>query len=348
MMQMSYGEQGQLPVSYPYDGFMDDFNVQVAARRLSRGSSCQRTGMTSRVSKHPSASNSPRSSMMLNRRRTMMNEVQLPGQQPAMDYVSMGLGQESHNQPSARTARPVSWHPSTHLQPRLYSYQQTQYPLSTPSMHTENQDMFSQPHFSPMMASYSNNTSPCSTFSPLPLPTSHGADVSHYFSADRPDMDQRSLSLFAGVPDNQGFVEAFPAFDNTMNDNGSSQTLDWNAFVMHGFNNTSPPTPESFLPVQQAQPVLSDQSTARATMDDQEDDGEILVGMGLYDQPEKYEEDPHLNNYRSTVSSLLGSGFRPREPQGKGLKLEETWEPPKSEDEEEDDEDSGDSSEDEN
>jgi hypothetical protein len=75
----------------------------------------------------------------------------------------------------------------------------------------------------------------------------------------------------------------------------------------------------------------------------EEDDGEILVGMGLYDQPDKYHEDPHLNNYRSAASALFGSGYQAKEPQGKGLKLEETWEPPKSdsddeEDEEEDDE----------
>jgi hypothetical protein len=70
-----------------------------------------------------------------------------------------------------------------------------------------------------------------------------------------------------------------------------------------------------------------------------EEEGEILVGMGLYDTPEKHDEDPQLNNYRSTVSSLLGSSFRPMEPRGKGLKLEETWEPPKSDDEDEENED---------
>ncbi|MCH8947783.1 MAG: hypothetical protein IH789_09180 [Acidobacteria bacterium] len=72
----------------------------------------------------------------------------------------------------------------------------------------------------------------------------------------------------------------------------------------------------------------------------------ILVGMGLYDTPETFDEDPQLNNYRSTVSSLLGSTYRPQEPRGKGLKLEETWEPPKSDDgEDDDDEDEDDDSE---
>ena len=53
---------------------------------------------------------------------------------------------------------------------------------------------------------------------------------------------------------------------------------------------------------------------------DVEDDGKELVGMGLYDAP-----DP-----TSTWGGLL-------EATGKGLKLEETWQPP--EDEEDDDED---------
>jgi hypothetical protein len=67
-------------------------------------------------------------------------------------------------------------------------------------------------------------------------------------------------------------------------------------------------------------------------MEEKEEEGEILVGMGLYDTSEKYEEDPQLNNYRSTVTSLLGSTFRHNEPTGKGLTLEQAWEPPKSDD----------------
>lgn len=74
-------------------------------------------------------------------------------------------------------------------------------------------------------------------------------------------------------------------------------------------------------------------------LDESEDEGEILVGMGLYDAPDKYEADPGLNNYRSSLSSLLGGGApRLRDSPGKGLKLEETWQPPESDDEEEDEE----------
>ncbi|KOS19228.1 hypothetical protein ESCO_000460 [Escovopsis weberi] len=125
----------------------------------------------------------------------------------------------------------------------------------------------------------------------------------------------------------------------------SPSGLDWNGFVMQGYDTTSPPTPDTFLTAmtttQLPQPAITE--AYYQTPDEPEDDGEILVGMGLYD--DKREEDPQLNNYRYTVSSLLGTTFRPQEPRGKGLKLEETWEPPKSDDEEEE-EDEDDESED--
>ena len=110
---------------------------------------------------------------------------------------------------------------------------------------------------------------------------------------------------------------------------------------MQGFNNTTPPTPEAFSQNQQ-QPTVSEAAVPYQPLDEPEEEGEILVGMGLYDTPDKFDEDPQLNNYRSTVSSLLGSSYRPQEPRGKGLKLEETWEPPKAEEEEEEDDDEDD------
>lgn len=119
----------------------------------------------------------------------------------------------------------------------------------------------------------------------------------------------------------------------------SANGWDWNTFIMHGFNATTPPTPEAFPQTQLSQPMLSEESLPFEPLEEPEEEGEILVGMGLYDSPDKYEEDPQLNNYRTTVSSLLGSTFRSQEPRGKGLKLEETWEPPKSDDEEDDEDD---------
>jgi hypothetical protein len=83
--------------------------------------------------------------------------------------------------------------------------------------------------------------------------------------------------------------------------------------------------------------VPSEESIPYQSLEESEEEGEILVGMGLYDAPTKYDSDPQLDNYRSTTSQLLGTTYRGKEPTGKGLKLEESWQPP--EDDDDDDED---------
>lgn len=120
----------------------------------------------------------------------------------------------------------------------------------------------------------------------------------------------------------------------------SSSASDWRDFVEHGFDRTSPPTPENLPQVQHIKTALaSEEATPYQQLQESEDEGEVLVGMGLYDAPEKCEADPGLNNYRSTLSSLLGGGApKLNESPGKGLKLEETWQPPETDDEDEDDE----------
>ncbi len=54
-------------------------------------------------------------------------------------------------------------------------------------------------------------------------------------------------------------------------------------------------------------------------------------GMGLYDAPEKSQ----LEYHRSAVISLLGPAGSSPEPTGKGLKLEDAWDPPALEDDDE-------------
>ncbi|KAK5993271.1 hypothetical protein PT974_06700 [Cladobotryum mycophilum] len=334
---------------YSYDTMIDNtYDTQMAlsqaARRLSRGSNGQRTGSTMRVSKPNSTSTSPRSSMMA-RRRTMVNDAQtMRRHQQAMDYISATHGMETSQPQPQRQARPVSWHPSTHLQaPQPQHFPQQALTLSTPAMYHDQSDMYSTaPQYSPMMTTYSNNTSPSSSFSPLPV-AYQCVDTMSHMSADAWQLDERA-TMFPALNDNQYLGESCLALNGLPNDKVSVNGLEWNTFIMNGFNSTSPPTPDSFVQTTQLpQSAMSEASIQ--DLDEPEEEGEILVGMGLYD--DKYEEDPHLNNYRSTVSSLLGSTFRPQEPKGKGLKLEETWEPPKSDDEdEEEDEEEDDDEED--
>jgi hypothetical protein len=119
--------------------------------------------------------------------------------------------------------------------------------------------------------------------------------------------------------------------------------FDWDNCASNGFDtSSSPPTPDNFLPVQQ--PELALKTEERIPLQPLEDDepGEVLIGMGLYDAPEKAPEpDVTFDTYRAyMMSQLLGTPFKKPEPTvsvGKGLKLEETWSPPTSEADEDED-----------
>lgn len=332
---MMHSAQGMLNAGYPatyQQSYFDDLAIpsttQYAPRRPSRsshGHQQMRPGFAMRVSKPNSTSNSPKA-MMQARRRTMMLDTQsLRRQQQVIDYLS--TNQYSTNVspvPATRPARPLSWHPATMQQAYPVLQQQPQqqaaYPLLTPNMF-DYQDMYMMgPHFSPMVESYSNETSPSSTFSPLPL---FPNDNMNYVPSTGMDIPQKPQAAYT-MPE-QSFGEAFPLMSN-----------DWNGFIMTGFDSTTPPTPETVPQAQQPQPHLATVPDVVAPAAEQpEDDGEILVGMGLYDTPEK---DAHISTF-NTGMSLFGS---PTEPQGKGLKLAETWEPPASADEDEDEDDSDD------
>jgi hypothetical protein len=83
---------------------------------------------------------------------------------------------------------------------------------------------------------------------------------------------------------------------------------------------------DEFLPIQQ--PSSSKQDSSVACEDgDSVDDDKVLVGMGLYDPPDGYD-------------SWFSAG--PQLSTGKGLKLEETWEPPEAVDDEDDYDDDSD------
>ncbi len=77
-------------------------------------------------------------------------------------------------------------------------------------------------------------------------------------------------------------------------------------------------------------------------LEEDEPEGEVLIGMGLYDPPEKDTTDPTLQSYRTSVAHLLGAAYKYPEPTGKGLKLEDAWEPPEIEDDDDDDDDDDD------
>ncbi|KAM5342603.1 hypothetical protein ACJ41O_013569 [Fusarium nematophilum] len=331
---------GGLPVTYPQDVMFDDQARQLgypqASRRFSRGSNGQRSGSTMRVVKPSSANNSPRSGLMA-RRKTLMNDGNSQRRrQQVLDQLSMFY--EAEQQQSAqRSSRPMSWHPSNHAHQSQHPTQQSTYAFTSSNLYADQQDIYANyPHLSPMMASTSCDTSPLA-FPHLALPY-QTADNMPYLPYEASGMTRHSPAACSTITAHQHATEACAPNDITHEGTVYANGWDWNTFIMHGFNSTTPPTPETLPQTQLSQPAMSGDIPYQALEEPLEEEGEILVGMGLYDTPDKYEQDPQLNNYRSTVSSLLGSTFRGHEPRGKGLKLEETWEPPKSDEEDDDEE----------
>jgi hypothetical protein len=235
-----------------------------------------------------------------------------------------------------RSNRPVSWHPSSQMAP------QTNYPSTYGIPRLNTQSDFHNFDLPQTPAIYSGYGSPDSNFSPVSMPyngyeqqcSQPNFHVEYQSSNQQyaPDQDQAATSC---VSSQQG---------NT--DPAMYSHFDWSNYAPNGFEgSTSPPTPESFLPIQHPDTAIpADDTIPYHSLSESEPEGEVLQGLGLYDTPEISKAatpDPHLDNYRTLVmSQLLGTPCRKSEPEstGKGLKLEETWIPP-SDDEEEDEQD---------
>ncbi|KAK1770473.1 hypothetical protein QBC33DRAFT_268509 [Phialemonium atrogriseum] len=327
----------------------------VTSRRFSRGSNGQLSGNSMRVMKPRSANNSPRSTTLQDRRKAILNDGQLHQHRarPAIDNAYMptsGYQMSSENMPgpSQLPTRPLSWHPSSQqAQPHPHASQQQQqqtelqqphqqeYQHQQPLMHypfpsyTE-PDLASLRNLPPTPAVYSGYTSPASAFSPLSLPYSgYEQQQQSYFSPTGwtvPAQQQSSVLPLSQHPREPDFNQRSPPEQ-------PSSHLEWNSFVAHGFDRcTAPPTPQDFIQAQQPEPRLQSEESIPYEPLEEESDGEILYGLGLYDTPEKA-ADPQIDYHRSVVSSLLGSAYTYPEPTGKGLKLEDAWEPPADSDE---------------
>lgn len=205
----------------------------------------------------------------------------------------------------------------------------SQYVVPTPMTYHQ-PDLYSgYQNLPPTPAVYSGQASPLSTVSPLCLPyaaPSQPQAAPAYISQDTWNAAQFIPNYAAnGSPEE---TEPFPSF--TM----GQGAFDWDGgLAAQGFPMcTAPPTPDEFQPVQQSQPTVPPEESIpyQPLEEPEEEEGEILVGMGLYDPPNKTESDPGLDNYRTTTSQLLGTTYR----RGQGWKLEEAWEPPASDDEE--------------
>ncbi|ROW06063.1 hypothetical protein VMCG_04523 [Cytospora schulzeri] len=343
-----------IPAQYTHDALLEDLSRQMGvspSRRQSRGSNGALSGNSMRVAKPSSASNSPRNSLMQQRRRTMMNDpvfIQRATQmleQPYLPTPGPEVYSNVYYEPvNKRAARPVSWHPSTQQLPQQIQQmpavptQTTQYPF--PSYYDT--DFYNPPtQFPPTPAAYSAYSSPVSTLSPLTLPYSTWElpppQVETYSShvCSSPSWDVTAAPMASTVPA-MNSVPA-PTYDSICDFTPaavpyqSQSPDDWSCYGSQSM--ATPPTPEDPPRMHQPEPVLqNEESIPYQALEENEDEeeGDILIGLGLYDPPEKL---PYHGE-----GGLLGASF---EPMGKGLKLEDAWEPPASDDEDDDEDGEG-------
>ncbi|KAH7342795.1 hypothetical protein BKA65DRAFT_552412 [Rhexocercosporidium sp. MPI-PUGE-AT-0058] len=327
---------------------LDDVSKQMATSNLtrySRGSNGQKAGGSMRIVKPNSASNSPRGSVGLGRRRTVMSDgayrrrLAMLEQQNAM--ASGGFVSNDGLQVPSRSARPVSWHPASHLTPQ----QQYQSTYQAPHYDANQFQMFDLPT---SHAVYSGYGSPSSTFSPLSMPFNGYEQPQYLYQEQVPVHSNSSYPIHQ--QEHQQFQEQsshnFVPQSSENTDPTMYSHFDWNNFATNGFENssTAPPTPENFLPIQHPEPSFpAEDSIPYHPLSEPDSDGEELIGMGLYDAPEVTKtpsSNPELDSYRAMMmTGFLGTGYGKVESTGKGLKLEETWNPPPSDDEDDEDDD---------
>ncbi|PFH56008.1 hypothetical protein XA68_17203 [Ophiocordyceps unilateralis] len=250
-----------------------------------------------RINKPSSANSSPRS---CGRRRSVMVDGSTPTRQrQMMEYLAIPYsgGRHFHNHhhhhqqqrqrqqqqyhdvmvPPKQSFRPMSWHPTSYMHPPQPQRREPQtggypFPVGLYAAADGHDLSLGQPHFSPMMsAAYSNDTSPCSTFSPLPLFPDGGSLA----RPDAWDFSQRATPLYTPTSsDDQCMSEPMAAAATQQ----KALAADWDAFVMQGYNATSPPTPENPPTMQHTQPQVP---VPYQALDEAEEEGEVLVGMGL-------------------------------------------------------------------
>ncbi|KAJ4306379.1 hypothetical protein N0V88_001179 [Collariella sp. IMI 366227] len=298
-----------------------------------------------RIAKPGSANNSPRSSTLQSRRRTLVGDgfqARPQPQSPAMDQMYMPApASQTPSEPfyeqQTRPARPLSWHPSSqHAQQWLLPYQDTSFnPTAYPYPTYNDAEILGSLHMPPTPAVYSGYTSPASSFSPLSLPYSNFSSQPMCSPLNQPmPMQQQHQEVPALNNYSAGTLSEIPYLPPPQVTDGS---IGWDPYFATSSTialpnrQTAPPTPEDFA----YNPLIHNPEN-----DDASEEGEILYGLGLYDPPD--------HSKRSVVLSLLGGEQKEVVDTGKGLglMLEDAWEPAASEDEDEEGDDDDDEEED--
>jgi hypothetical protein len=255
------------------------------SRRASRSSGSQQVSRPTRVEKPKSHHNSPRTA----ERRKTTTESKLYATLDDHYRMMFGVEPEEELDERPQQSRPVSWHPSsTHFQKQSTSYFEPQ------------QEWYSA---SPRNSMHGSDFYSLSTRNSQFEPTSNQSHWSGAYGMDESECSQTPSYAHSNL--NTPSTEPLPWYLQKWAQQNQEQ-------AMNASHNGS----SDFLPIQH--PATQDEEM-------EDDDGEKLVALGLYDLPE-----PSM--------SWTGS----EQATGKGLKLEETWQPPEEDEEEDDDEDAED------
>jgi hypothetical protein len=244
-------------------------------------------------------------------------------------------GLSSFETPSIRPMRPLSWHPSSFQAPAPPYSQGPQLSHCPFPDGLESKPYSAASPYAQTPLAYSGHASPASAFSPLLMP---------YSSLDAPSFwpdwtatERTEPQYLSSRQDELPQPTHAPAHSDYPATTATFQPLAPVAADTYP-SYSSPPTPLHVLgagPTSEAK-MASEEVIPYPILGDDESEGEILYGMGLYDPPEASDRDD-LDGIATPMSTLLGTTGMTR----KGLKLEDAWTPPSpsayEEDEEADD-----------
>ena len=306
-------------------------------RRLSTHSSstsCSSKRGSTRITKPPSASNSPN---YVQRRRTTANHASRTGVRSSQEYSYQTREQRLRNYYNSKQPmpypRPMSWHPGSDA---FYS-PSSQVPTSEPSLgHTianlENLAVSGTPTSSvqqsiqnafamgygypisapiPMYGASLGETQSCRMVDPISEPV---CDSYPTYSVS----DQTQNPYIPQPPMYDAYTNPSYQPSQQWSQNASYFSMDSQASkAMQEYRPTQPSTST----VRKAKAASAPQLARRKSKE--------LVGMGLYDD--------RASGFMSGLNSAVSEDSS-RDSMGRGLKLEETWQPPDDDDAEEDDE----------
>lgn len=301
------------PGHHPVDYLTHSMPPSQLTRRTSRSSGSQSgTTRSTRIEKPRSNHNSPR---IMERRKTTTATKRYA---TLDDHYNMMFGisgdVDTLDQPQSQASRPVSWHPSS-----------TQFQVPPRSSVAMEQPIDYSRHYS-----HSSRNS------------AHGSDfyslsTRHSMFSDNAFAQNYSQNIHRGSQDSdvswQDSSNRTPGYEFSNLSTPATEPMPWYLQEWARKNQEQAANSRNgstdFLPIQH--PPAQDEAVNDDV--DMEDSGKELVGMGLYDLPE-----PSLSWSDGLVERT-----------GKGLKLEETWQPPEEDEDDNnsetpDDEDAGDAS----